>query len=192
MGDDYSTPSSGDDSPDTQSAKPPFGYYGAKQRIAQRIISSLPPHNAWVEAFCGSAAITLAKPPAPIEVINDLDDQIVNLFKQLRRNRDALCRAVALTPYARAEFQKAHGGGEPGPSGEGKTLPCGGNDDREWNYRKHASWLLLLPIICASGQGGPRLPVVQPPGTSGKGCSEAAERPRGEQRRSGVAGHVRG
>jgi len=84
--------------------KPPFGYYGAKQRIAARIIKGLPPHNAWVEAFCGSAAVTLAKAPAPIEVINDLDDQVVNLFQQLRDNSEALCKAVSLTPYARTEF----------------------------------------------------------------------------------------
>lgn len=86
--------------------KPPFGYLGAKQRLASRIVASLPPHNAWVEAFCGSAAITLAKPPAPIEVINDKDGQIVNLFQQLRNHPDALCRAVALTPYARQEFEQ--------------------------------------------------------------------------------------
>lgn len=87
--------------------KPPFGYYGAKQRIAAQITRSLPPHNAWIEAFCGSAAVTLAKPPAPIEIINDIDDQIVNLFEQLRNNQEALCRAIALTPYARTEHQKA-------------------------------------------------------------------------------------
>ena len=89
------------------SSKPPFGYYGAKQRIASQLLNSLPPHHAWVEAFCGSAAITLAKKPAPIEVINDLDGQIVNVFKQLRENSDALCKAVSLTPYAREEFQHA-------------------------------------------------------------------------------------
>jgi DNA adenine methylase len=88
-------------------SKPPFGYYGAKQRIASRIIDSLPPHNAWVEAFCGSAAITLAKPPVPIEVINDLDDEVVNVFEQLRTNSDALCKAVTLTPYAFDEFHSA-------------------------------------------------------------------------------------
>jgi DNA adenine methylase len=87
----------------------PFGYYGAKQRLARQIASMLPPHNAWVEAFCGSAALTLAKRPAPIEVINDLDGQIVNLFRQLRNNQEALCRAVALTPYALEEFQTAKG-----------------------------------------------------------------------------------
>ena len=87
--------------------KPPFGYYGAKQRIATRIIKMMPPHNAWIEAFCGSSAITLAKKPAPIEVINDKNGEIVNLFDQLRNNCDELCRAITLTPYAREEFLKA-------------------------------------------------------------------------------------
>ena len=90
--------------------KPPFGYYGAKQRIASQIIESLPPHNCWVEAFCGSAAITLAKPAAPIEVINDLNGEVTNVFEQLRTNSDALCKAVALTPYAREEFELARYG----------------------------------------------------------------------------------
>ena len=84
--------------------KPAFGYYGAKVRIASQIINSLPPHNAWVEAFCGSAALTLAKKPAPIEIINDLDDQIMNLFEQLRNNSEKLISAVSLTPYARKEY----------------------------------------------------------------------------------------
>lgn len=85
----------------------PFGYYGAKQTIAQKIVKMLPPHNAWVEGFCGSAAITLAKKPVPIEVINDKDNQIVNLFSQLRDNSEELRRAVELTPYAREEFEIA-------------------------------------------------------------------------------------
>ena len=92
--------------------KPPFGYYGAKQRIATRIIKMMPPHNAWVEVFCGSSAITLAKKPAPIEVINDKNGEIVNLYDQLRDNCDELCRAITLTPYAREEYLKAQGPGK--------------------------------------------------------------------------------
>jgi len=44
----------------------------------------------WVEAFCGSAALTLAKRRAPIEVINDIDGEIVNVFKQIRNNQKEL------------------------------------------------------------------------------------------------------
>jgi DNA adenine methylase len=87
--------------------KPPFGYFGAKQRLAKRIVTMLPPHNAWVEVFCGSAVVTLNKTEAPIEVINDLDGDVVNLFEVLRDQPMQLCEQVALTPYAREEFVQA-------------------------------------------------------------------------------------
>ena len=90
-----------------KACKPAFGYYGAKQRISKSITEMLPPHNAWVEVFCGSAAITLAKKPSPIEVINDLDNNIINVFSQLRNNHDNLMRVLELTPYSREEFNLA-------------------------------------------------------------------------------------
>ncbi len=85
----------------------PFGYFGSKNKIALQLCSELPPHYCWVEAFCGSAALTLAKPPAAIEVINDIDGEIVNVFEQLRDNQDEICRLVSLTPYAKQELVKA-------------------------------------------------------------------------------------
>lgn len=88
-------------------SKPAFGYYGAKQKISKTIIELFPPHNAWVEVFCGSAAITLAKKPAQIEIINDLDSNIVNIFEQLRNNHEKLLEAIKLTPYSREEFHRA-------------------------------------------------------------------------------------
>ena len=102
---DYTTPTHTEESLTAKPTKAPFGYYGAKLRIARQIINLLPPHYAWVEGFCGSAALTLAKSPVPIEVINDVDGEVVNLFEQLRNNPEKLCRAVALTPYSRAEHQ---------------------------------------------------------------------------------------
>ncbi len=85
-------------------AKSGFGYYGSKQKVASKILKLLPPHNCWVELFCGSAAITLAKKAAPIEIINDIDGNVVNVFKQLRHQPEKLLRSIELTPYAREEF----------------------------------------------------------------------------------------
>ncbi len=85
----------------------PFGYFGSKNKIAQKLASNLPPHYCWVEAFCGSAALTLAKPPAAIEIINDLDGEIINLFRQLRTNQKEICRLIELTPYAKQELENA-------------------------------------------------------------------------------------
>jgi len=82
-----------------------FGYFGSKLRIAAKMHNQLPVHNCWVELFCGSAAMTLAKLPAPIEVINDINEDIVNFYEQLRDHGDELLRKIELTPYARAELE---------------------------------------------------------------------------------------
>jgi DNA adenine methylase len=47
------------------------------------------------------------KEKAPIEVINDVDGRIVNLFRQLRDHGNQLCRLVALTPYSSQELHNA-------------------------------------------------------------------------------------
>lgn len=85
----------------------PFGYFGSKNKIALQLCSDLPPHTCWVEAFCGSAALTLRKKPAQIEVINDIDSEIFNFFEQLRKNTAAFMDVVKLTPYAEQELLSA-------------------------------------------------------------------------------------
>ena len=85
----------------------PFGYFGSKKRLSLQFVDQLPPHSCWVEAFCGSAAFTLSKKKAPIEIINDVDNEIINVFKQLRDNQQEICRLISLTPYAKEELESA-------------------------------------------------------------------------------------
>ena len=87
--------------------KPAFGYFGSKNRIAKELCANLPNHYCWVEAFCGSASLTLAKSPSYIEVINDLDAEIINVFRQLQTNSEELKRVVSSTPYAKGELELA-------------------------------------------------------------------------------------
>src|SRR5688572_8603213 len=91
-------------SPKPKRVNAPFGYFGSKNKIALKICKDLPPHNCWVEAFCGSAAVTLTKVPSPIEIINDIDDEIINFFEQLRKHPKKLTAQIALTPYAYKEL----------------------------------------------------------------------------------------
>lgn len=85
--------------------RPPTGYYGAKVRLARRIVDLLPPHRVFVETHAGSAAVLFAKAPSPVEVINDLDGEVVNFFTVLRTCPDQLAHACQLTPYSRAEYE---------------------------------------------------------------------------------------
>ena len=91
----------------TKLTKSAFGYYGSKQRLAKSILKYMPPHHCWVELFGGALAVTMAKNPAMIEIANDLDENIVNAFQQLRDNGDELIKLIKLTPYARTELERA-------------------------------------------------------------------------------------
>ncbi|AVY67204.1 DNA methyltransferase [Xanthomonas translucens pv. undulosa] len=88
---------------------PAFRYHGAKFRLAPWVIQHFPPHRAYVESFGGAAGVLLQKPRAYAEVYNDLDGDVVNLFRVVR---DAALRVqledqLAATPYAREEFDVA-------------------------------------------------------------------------------------
>lgn len=92
--------------------KPPFSYYGGKQRMASKIVKLLPKHTVYVEPFAGSCAILFAKPWPKVtdkahysEVINDTNGHVVNFFRQLRDNPDELIRLCSLTPYSQEEHQ---------------------------------------------------------------------------------------
>lgn len=87
--------------------KPQIPYYGSKHRLAPWIISLLPPHRQYVETHAGSAAVLFARTPAPVEVINDLDGNIITFMRTLRDREDELARVLRLTPYARAEYAAA-------------------------------------------------------------------------------------
>lgn len=82
-------------------------YPGAKWREAEWIVGMMPPHKSYLEPFFGSGAIFFIKEPSPIETINDLDGDIVNLYTCLRDHMEELCRVVALTPYSREEYEAA-------------------------------------------------------------------------------------
>lgn len=88
--------------------KPPVLYYGGKGSTAERIVALMPPHEVYVEPFAGSLAVLLAKPPARMEVVNDLDRDLVTFWRVLRDRPDDLQRVVDLTPHARAELDAAH------------------------------------------------------------------------------------
>lgn len=88
--------------------KPPFTYFGGKTSIADRIVALLPRHEHYVEPFAGSLAVLLAKPPSPMETVNDMADDLVNFWRVLRDDPEGLERACALTPHSRAEHQLAY------------------------------------------------------------------------------------
>ena len=81
-------------------------YPGSKWRMAEKIVSLMPEHKSYLEPFLGSGAVFFTKPRSRIETINDMDGEIVNLFRVVRDTPAALEREVALTPYSREEYER--------------------------------------------------------------------------------------
>jgi len=84
-----------------------FGWYGGKFSHLGWLLPRLPACHHYCEPFGGSAAVLLNRAPAPVETYNDLDGEVVNFFRVLRDQSDALTRAVALTPFSREEYFEA-------------------------------------------------------------------------------------
>ncbi len=87
-------------------------YPGSKQRIAPWIISHMPKHHSYLEPYAGGIAVLLNKEPSRIETINDLDNDVVNLFQVIRSKRKELIEQIVYTPYSRAEYDASFAGGD--------------------------------------------------------------------------------
>lgn len=84
-----------------------FRYPGSKWSIAEWIIGHFPAgyeKMVYLEPFVGSGAVFFNKNPGAVETINDLDSNIVNLFRVLRERPDELKHVLELTPYSREEY----------------------------------------------------------------------------------------
>lgn len=90
-------------------ARPVLRWHGGKWLLAPWIISHFPPHDVYVEPFGGAGSVLMRKPRSYAEVWNDLDGDVVNLFRVLRSSDAArlvaLCR---LTPFSREGFDEAY------------------------------------------------------------------------------------
>lgn len=61
-----------------------FKYPGGDAPLVPYYLKMIPPHITYVEVFGGSAKLLLSKPPSKVEVYNDVDGNLVNLFRVVR------------------------------------------------------------------------------------------------------------
>jgi DNA adenine methylase len=88
--------------------KPPVPYFGGKITLGPAIASLLPDHGHYVEPYCGSLAVLLAKQPSPHETVNDLDGALMTFWRVLRDRPADLERVCTLTPHSRAEHRASY------------------------------------------------------------------------------------
>lgn len=88
--------------------RPIVRYHGGKWKLAPWINDHLPPHHTYVEPFGGGGSVLLRKTRSYAEVYNDLDGEIVNVFRCARDHGEDLRRLLELSPFARAEFELSY------------------------------------------------------------------------------------
>lgn len=87
--------------------RPIVRYHGGKWKLAPWIVSNFPEHRVYVEAFGGGGSVLLRKPRSYAEIYNDLDAEIVSLFRVARDHGPKLKEKLELTPFSRDEYLEA-------------------------------------------------------------------------------------
>ncbi|MFZ8805867.1 MAG: DNA adenine methylase [Candidatus Calescibacterium sp.] len=85
-----------------------FPYIGGKFYLLDIILKLIPEHEIYIEPFGGSAKVLINKPPSKVEIYNDLDKRIANLFYvwafRYKEFEEKLKRLV----YSQALFYEFH------------------------------------------------------------------------------------
>lgn len=119
----------------------PVQWAGGKGNMARWIVKHLPRDGVrvYVEPYCGAASVLWHLPePYPVEVLNDLDQRLVYLFRVLQ-DKDAfekLCHRIVWTLYSRAEMERAIGILE------------------DWDQHDDVSRAWAFYVCCNMGHGG--------------------------------------
>lgn len=64
--------------------KPPICRVGGKSKLRKTTIEMIPEHNCYIELFFGAGWVYFGKEPSKIEVINDVDKELINLFRTIK------------------------------------------------------------------------------------------------------------
>lgn len=85
-----------------------FPYIGGKHRVARKLIEMFPEHKCFVEVFAGAANILFAKDKVKTEVLNDINSDLINIFRVIRWHPDEFLKELAFMTHSRREFLDYH------------------------------------------------------------------------------------
>lgn len=87
-------------------ASPIIPWLGGKRRIADLIIPLFPKHDCYVELFCGGAALYfLRQVPAKTEVLNDVNGDLINLYRVVQHHMEEFVRQFKWAISSRQIFK---------------------------------------------------------------------------------------
>lgn len=84
---------------------PVIPWIGGKGRLVDWIMARMPQHTCYVEAFCGAAALYFAKPPSEVEVLNDINNELVNMYRVIKCHPEEFIRQFKWIITSRQQYE---------------------------------------------------------------------------------------
>ena len=96
-----------DHSPDYDPSGRSFtAWIGGKSQLARQIIGLMPPHHCYCEVFAGAAWVLFKKTRAPVEIINDANGDLINLYRCIQHHLPEFARQFELMLISRDEYER--------------------------------------------------------------------------------------
>lgn len=83
------------------------GWLGGKLQLSRTIIEMMPEHKYYVEVFGGAGWVLFKKSPSYTECINDINGDLINLYRVLKYHHDAFLKEFETQLICRDEFLRA-------------------------------------------------------------------------------------
>jgi DNA adenine methylase len=82
------------------------GWLGGKSQLARTIIELMPEHKTYVEVFGGAGWVLFKKGESPVEIINDINDDLINLYRIIKYHFEAFLTEFENTLFSRTMFNE--------------------------------------------------------------------------------------
>jgi len=83
-----------------------LAWTGGKSALSEKIIPIIPPHRCYCEVFAGAAWLLFKKPESRVEIINDINLDLVTLYRVVKHHLDEFVRYLRWMLAARDEFER--------------------------------------------------------------------------------------
>lgn len=120
-----------------------YKQYGGKSTLAKWIVSHFPEHKIYLEPFCGSCSVLFTKEKSFIEIVNDMDGRIINMFEKIRGNPQELAALLWATPYSKENWREVKASNDDLEDArmlmaQGQQFYCGNGNTSTWSIDKSA------------------------------------------------------
>jgi DNA adenine methylase len=79
---------------------------GGKSLLAKKIVTRMPQHNCYCEVFAGAAWLLFKKEESEVEIINDINTDLVTLYRVVKHHLEEFIRYLKWILVARDEFMR--------------------------------------------------------------------------------------